>query len=154
MTTPSTLDVLEECLEIIHRSRKATLNNRARRYNVRMEKRRAKLQSQSRLRSSLDSTSRNTISSLGYDDAADELESEILDDFAGGFSAPPPAVKVNQSKEKQNRRQLGAGVPFQTLKAQEKDLEAVDAFNSFRGGQVCQNMRCSPNYFNGRFACS
>jgi hypothetical protein len=71
----TSLDLLDECLTLIYRSRKATLNARARHHEQRLEKRRIKLLSQSRMRTKF--ASRN--------DIVEENPNLILDD---GYDSP------------------------------------------------------------------
>lgn len=72
----SSIDLLEECLDSIYRARKKSLDARGIRANIVLEKRRAKLQSQSRQRPGTDHSLRNEINhDASFADATAKLAS-------------------------------------------------------------------------------
>ncbi len=91
-----TLDILTECLESVHRTRKASLINRKKAYEVRAQRKKEHAQSMSRL------TLRTTqTGSLGLDsELGEEDDEELMEEYSVQF-----ASKVNiEEKPEPSRR--------------------------------------------------
>lgn len=125
-TEMSTLDLLDECLTAIHRCRKSTLMARAKRFDRRMEKRRGKLKSQSRMRTS---TTKLEQEDDNDDDGNENLDEEMFSVTFG--STPPPKTKPQiVIKSKPSPPPIKAA--FETIESQKGDLKAAEIFASFR----------------------
>ena len=97
-----TLDLLTECLESVHRTRKASLINRKKAYEVRAQRKKEHAQSMSRL------TLRTTqTGSLGLDgELGEEDDEELMEEYSVQF-----ASKVNIEEKPEASKRSEKAIP-------------------------------------------
>jgi len=118
------LDKLEECLEMIHRSRKAMLQARIRRTNQRQQRKKDKNMGSTRSRQYADSSQ-----FLNVTDQEREDE-RLLDDFADRFNiAPPPQEIIPPTMD---TKLFQGTLAFDSHNTLTHDLQASKVFDDFR----------------------
>lgn len=118
------LDKLEECLEMIHRSRKAMLNARIRRTNQRQQRKKDKNMGSTRSRQYIDSSQFMNVTDQEREDE------RLLDDFADRFNIAPPPKNVIPPV--QDTKLFQGSIAFDSVNTLTHDLQASKIFDEFR----------------------
>ena len=118
------LDKLEECLEMIHRSRKAMLQARIRRTNQRQQRKKDKNMGSTRSRQYADSSQYLNVTDQEREDE------RLLDDFADRFNiAPPPKEIIPPAMD---AKLFQGTIAFDSVNTLAHDLQASKVFDEFR----------------------
>ena len=117
------LDKLEECLEMIHRSRKAMLQARIRRTNQRQQRKKDKNMGSTRSRQYADSSQFLNITDQEREDE------RLLDDFADRFNIAPPQEIVPPTMD---AKIFQGTLAFDSHNTLTHDLQASKIFDEFR----------------------
>ena len=118
------LDKLEECLDMIHRSRKAMLNARIRRTNQRQQRKKDKNMGSTRSRQYIDSSQFMNVTDQEREDE------RLLDDFADRFNIAPPPKDVIPPV--QDTKLFQGSIAFDSVNTLTHDLQASKIFDEFR----------------------
>ena len=129
----STLEIIEECLDQIHRTRQSSLAARTRKFNLRQERRKQKLQNAaqsphrtSSSRFALDDDDQNEVEGDNFEygeDILDMVNEETI----------KPKVSPNKSKVASNAQQpLFQGKAFTSVTETKKDENASKIYEDFK----------------------